>query len=244
MCNTIYLACIDCDKEKKTPKAQRVQRCLSCKNRAVAKNKVYHACPDCGKPKKDRGRSDRVYCRSCAGKRRWQEPEFREKIFASFESEKYKIERPMKVSLALSKPESKVKQSAASKASWTEDRKERYSIMTSRNARERWRRIYDVEKWEDIPRDYDGAFTERLRKSIRDRHGNKCAICGCMEEKNGLDVHHIDYDKQNSVYTNLIALCHGCHTRTNHRRNFWQELFTTYMRNIPFEVMTYVRAVM
>jgi 5-methylcytosine-specific restriction endonuclease McrA len=162
----------------------------------------------------------------------------------AFQSEKYRVERLDTLRLVFSTPESKKKRSAAMKLTWDNERRERYSMLASANSREYWRKVYGVERWEDIPKEYDSGFNEKMRTLIRERHNNKCALCGGVEINNGLDVHHIDYDKQNSAPFNLIALCHGCHTRTNHRRKFWQELFTTYMQNVPFEMMSYVRAVM
>lgn len=235
----MYTTCVDCGKEKSTPKAQKTPRCLSCKNKAVAKHQVFHECPSCGR-KRDRGRSDRMLCRSCAAKERWQSAEFRQKIAVSFQSEAYTVERWEKIRAVAETEESKAKRSASNKASWTPERRKRHSEIFSHKAREYWREVYRVERWEDIPREYNG-FTEALRKHIRDRHNNKCAICG-RSETIKLDVHHIDYDKSNASPENLIALCHGCHTRTNHKRKFWQQLFTSYMENVPFEMMAYIRA--
>ena len=35
------------------------------------------------------------------------------------------------------------------------------------------------------------------------------------EFRDKLSVHHVDYNKQNSVPDNLISLCRGCHIKTN-----------------------------
>lgn len=61
---------------------------------------------------------------------------------------------------------------------------------------------------------YPTGFTDCLKKEIRDRHEGKCALCGIDETANGLrvmDVHHIDYDKENLEQWNLIPLCRMCH---------------------------------
>lgn len=44
-------------------------------------------------------------------------------------------------------------------------------------------------------------------------------------EDNGqdLDVHHINYDKDNTTMENCIALCHACHMKTNHNWGYWQK---------------------
>lgn len=61
---------------------------------------------------------------------------------------------------------------------------------------------------------YPMGFTNRLKKEIRDRHAGKCALCGTDKTANGsrgMDVHHIDYNKENLNQWNLIPLCRVCH---------------------------------
>ena len=65
---------------------------------------------------------------------------------------------------------------------------------------------------------YSPDFDDKLKQQIRERDGYKCQTCG----EYGHPVHHIDYDKQNSVPDNLITLCVPCHTKTNHNREYWQ----------------------
>jgi hypothetical protein len=36
-----------------------------------------------------------------------------------------------------------------------------------------------------------------------------------------LDIHHIDYDKNNLQENNLISLCQKCHGKTNFNREYW-----------------------
>ena len=76
---------------------------------------------------------------------------------------------------------------------------------------------------------YGIAFTKGLKEQIRFRDCYKCKLCGCSQlENNGsLDVHHIDYNKQNNDCNNLIALCKGCHMKTNYNRKYWTEIFKT-----------------
>lgn len=40
---------------------------------------------------------------------------------------------------------------------------------------------------------------------------NSCALCGA-KGANVLTVHHIDEDRENNTYDNLIVLCHNCHS--------------------------------
>ena len=74
--------------------------------------------------------------------------------------------------------------------------------------------------------DYPKKFYS-IREEIRFRDRYKCQVCGCfqLENKKQLDVHHIDYDKQNCKENNLISLCPKCHRKTNGSRNFWNRYF-------------------
>jgi HNH endonuclease. len=70
---------------------------------------------------------------------------------------------------------------------------------------------------------YPWDFNHQLKESIRERDGRKCCCCGNADGP--LDVHHIDYDKDNIADSNLITLCHSCHSRTNFNRDIWREKF-------------------
>lgn len=72
---------------------------------------------------------------------------------------------------------------------------------------------------------YDTNWTETLKRAIRQRDGFACRRCGKHQLRPALDVHHIDYNKENCDPINLISLCNICHTMTNHQRSFWRELF-------------------
>lgn len=70
------------------------------------------------------------------------------------------------------------------------------------------------------PRYVDGMAEERysaafraLAPRIRERDRQRCRLCHRTREDNGkeLDVHHIDYDKDNNAAANLITLCPRCH---------------------------------
>lgn len=75
---------------------------------------------------------------------------------------------------------------------------------------------------------YDEKFTDELKTEIRKRDKFTCAICG----KNGYDVHHIDYNKQNSIKENLITLCHSDHMKTNFNRESWIKYFKTIINKL------------
>jgi hypothetical protein len=58
----------------------------------------------------------------------------------------------------------------------------------------------------------------RIRRSVLKRDGIKCFLCGTEKApirpghvRTNLDVHHIDWDKENNDITNLVTLCLKCH---------------------------------
>ena len=70
---------------------------------------------------------------------------------------------------------------------------------------------------------YPLGWTKTFKEQIRYRDGYKCQICGKPEVENcrKLDVHHIDYDKENIDPENLTSLCKSCHMKTNGNRDYW-----------------------
>ncbi len=98
--------------------------------------------------------------------------------------------------------------------------------------------------YRDVSREYPIEFNDKLTSKIRDRDEHVCQNCGMSEAENiskfgrVLDVHHIDYDKNNSAPTNLISLCFRCHIRTvTANRQFWISFYTQKMtlRQVPKE---------
>ena len=74
---------------------------------------------------------------------------------------------------------------------------------------------------------YSLSFTRKLKSQIRERDNHICQLCGCTTKENGklLEVHHIDYDKNNSKEENLISLCKVCHGRMHGQkanRRYWK----------------------
>jgi len=70
------------------------------------------------------------------------------------------------------------------------------------------------------PAVYPSTF-EKIKKFIRFRDNFQCKMCGEF----GNNVHHIDYNKQNSNPNNLITLCVSCHSLTNYNRDRWKYCF-------------------
>lgn len=78
---------------------------------------------------------------------------------------------------------------------------------------------------------YSLGWTKTFKEQIRYRDGYKCQLCRVpeIEYYRKLDVHHIDYDKQNLKLNNLITLCQNCHMKTNGNREYWQKYFEERM---------------
>jgi len=87
--------------------------------------------------------------------------------------------------------------------------------------------LYDVWNGYVSFEPYGVEFNDKLKEQIRQRDNYICQECGKTQEELGrkLDVHHIDYDKKNNDPNNLICLCHSCHMKTNHNREYWTEHF-------------------
>ena len=64
--------------------------------------------------------------------------------------------------------------------------------------------------WREYPKEFF-----KMRNSILERDGYICQICARNLPKNiGIaNVHHIDGDKSNNTYDNLISLCKSCHSK-------------------------------
>jgi len=77
---------------------------------------------------------------------------------------------------------------------------------------------------------YTIEFNRQLKEMIRNRDGNKCQLCEVpeMELIEKLCIHHIDYDKNNCLPSNLISLCRSCHAKVNFNRQYWQTKFQDY----------------
>lgn len=78
---------------------------------------------------------------------------------------------------------------------------------------------------------YTVDFTNRLKETIRKRDNYTCQVCGIKERHltrkyhKKLDIHHIDYNKQNCYEYNLITLCKTCNVSANGNRSYWITYF-------------------
>ena len=79
---------------------------------------------------------------------------------------------------------------------------------------------------------YSPEWTDKLKKSIKERDGNKCKNPECSKKINQLVVHHIDYNKKNCTPENLITLCNSCNAKANYNRDFHQAFYQKLMKKI------------
>lgn len=70
---------------------------------------------------------------------------------------------------------------------------------------------------------YSFDFSKRFRRAIRKRDNYICMNCGLHQEKTNrtLDVHHIDYSKENAIPENCITLCNSCHAKARKNKDQW-----------------------
>ena len=127
-------------------------------------------------------------------------PDVRIKQRESLNRPDIKIKMIKAIREALNRPEVKAKHSAAQKG--------------EKNGN--WRGGTSLQPW---PFEFNGELKEFVRK----RDNYCCRLCGRSEKDNGrkLDVHHINYDKNNLEKYNLISLCCSCHCKTNGPREKW-----------------------
>ena len=88
-----------------------------------------------------------------------------------------------------------------------------------------------IENWKEFISfgEYDDNFSKEFKKTIKVRENYMCFLCKSKPQK--LDIHHIDYNKKNTVDNNCVALCHPCHTKTNFNRNYWINYFQKTMES-------------
>lgn len=81
------------------------------------------------------------------------------------------------------------------------------------------------------------GFTKLFKRKIRERDGNVCVECGKVGKNGLLATHHIDYDKNNTIYQNVITMCPRCHGKTNVNREFWTKHFQEkYKEKLKIEI--------
>lgn len=69
---------------------------------------------------------------------------------------------------------------------------------------------------------------------IRCRDGHKCMNPKCTNHsgKGKIEGHHIDHDKSNNNFSNLITLCTVCNTKANFNRKYWVEFYRKILTDL------------
>lgn len=92
---------------------------------------------------------------------------------------------------------------------------------------------------------YDLNFNKTFKKYIRKRDRYVCLLCNLHEEDNlklykrRLAVHHIDYNRKNSIPQNCCALCTRCNGLVNKNRGEWKIFFQSVLSRLHGYGYTY-----
>jgi len=94
---------------------------------------------------------------------------------------------------------------------------------------------------------YGKQFNCQIKRHIRERDNYICQNCGITEYesklhfKRNLDVHHINYNKLDTIDNNLISLCSHCNIKANKDREFWERFYTDKIisKSIPIAFVIY-----
>ncbi|KKK76570.1 hypothetical protein LCGC14_2862300 [marine sediment metagenome] len=85
---------------------------------------------------------------------------------------------------------------------------------------------------------YPKEFNDKLKEQIRKRDSYTCRECNTLEEEHliiygrKLEVHHIDYNKNNCNEENLITICKQCNMKANYDREYWKKRYRRKNFNI------------
>lgn len=79
---------------------------------------------------------------------------------------------------------------------------------------------------------YPWDFSKVTSKQIIERDGGVCQNPTCYGRDRRLTAHHIDYNKQNCTWSNLITLCSSCNSRANFGREKWRAFYSDIMRSV------------
>lgn len=78
---------------------------------------------------------------------------------------------------------------------------------------------------------YTLEFNEEFKALVRARDNYCCLICNKheIELPRRLSIHHIDYNKKNTLIQNGASLCLSCHAKTNINRKHWIKFFQSLL---------------
>jgi len=82
---------------------------------------------------------------------------------------------------------------------------------------------------------YTSDFNTIFKEYIRNRDSYRCIKCNIFEQdakklyNQRLCIHHIDYNKKNSIFQNCCSLCLRCHMESNFNRSSWIIFFQSLL---------------
>lgn len=81
---------------------------------------------------------------------------------------------------------------------------------------------------------YPPEFNSLLKRKIKERDNYICKLCGVPEAECliPLNIHHINYNKGDCRFDNLISLCNTCHLKTNINREYWERYFLKNLQEV------------
>ena len=71
---------------------------------------------------------------------------------------------------------------------------------------------------------------KEYKNSIKERDGYKC-LNPCCNDGRYLNIHHINYDKKDCHFKNLITVCRSCNSKANHDREWHQDWYQVLLHN-------------
>ena len=79
---------------------------------------------------------------------------------------------------------------------------------------------------------YTPDFNKKFKEAIKERDNYCCVVCNKhqSELKIELCIHHVDYNKINTLPQNCLSLCQNCHLKTNLNRNSWKLFFQSLLK--------------
>jgi hypothetical protein len=82
---------------------------------------------------------------------------------------------------------------------------------------------------------YSFNFNKLFKENIRQRDNLTCLKCNLFQDDNlkiykcKLIIHHIDYNKKNTIPENCCAVCRRCNAEVNFNRNHWTKFFQSLL---------------
>lgn len=104
----------------------------------------------------------------------------------------------------------------------SEETKNKQSKAQSRENHWNWQ---NGKTFEEYPQEFFD-----IREYILERDNYVCQCPDCEHKTTKLDIHHIDFDKENNGLNNLIVLCDSCHARTYGKKK--RKYFIEFYQNI------------